>query len=228
MPSGYLASMALKRTIRAETNPMDKSTVISIYPQAIDEVKVTIQPGRFHIDAGSYEKPSLLVVGPSSWWKEIDEDQPLLEITNGSLQVADSIVRDYCNGLYCCNMNDVMPGIFWLPGEIDLVALRMKHKDKLDKVNQNQIRYFSALVKAADTMWARTGGNPLAISSEMRTAARMLNLTDKEWMRDHLMLGNSKCPACATMISPAVIVCPNCKVIVDPKRFAEMKMQFAG
>src|SRR5687768_15368088 len=88
-----------RRTIRAPVNPMDKATIISIYPKPIHEQKWTIEPGVFDIPAGSVESPGLLVVGPSSWWREIDYEQPLLEIPVGSIQIADSIVKDWSNGL---------------------------------------------------------------------------------------------------------------------------------
>src|SRR6187200_2386767 len=88
-----------RRTIRAPVNSLDKSTVVSILPKRIYETKITIQPGVFEIAPGSMEHPSVLVVGASSWWREVDVDQPLLEIPVSSIQVADSIVKDYCNGL---------------------------------------------------------------------------------------------------------------------------------
>src|SRR5258708_2992817 len=126
---GIVASR--RRTIAAPVNPLDKCTIVSIYPREIRETKPTIQPGKFHILAGSIKKPSILIVGPSSWWKEIDEEQPLLEIPNSSIQVADSIVKDYCNGLLGCNMGESMPGIFWVPGAWNLTQVKEKFSDKL-------------------------------------------------------------------------------------------------
>ena len=73
---GFGGFGANRRTIRSPINPMDKSTIVSIYPREIDEVKHTIEPGRFHINAGSRDKPSSLVVGTSVWWKDIDPEQP--------------------------------------------------------------------------------------------------------------------------------------------------------
>ena len=104
-------NQANRRTIRAPVNPLDKSTVISILPKPISERKATIQPGMFELPPGTFENPSILVVGTSSWWREVDENQPLLEIPVSSVQVADSIVRDYCNGLLACDMAEKMPGI---------------------------------------------------------------------------------------------------------------------
>src|SRR5665213_2287644 len=143
-----LLELSKRCTIRAAVNPMDKSTIISIYPRTVDEIKHTIQPGRFHIDAGSYNKPAILVVGPSSWWKDINEDEPLLEIPNSSIQIADSVVKDYCNGLLACNMNDCMPGMFWVPGPYNTIKefLEDKTKDErgIVKGDSNKIRLENA------------------------------------------------------------------------------------
>ncbi len=67
-----------RRTVRGPVNPFDKATVISILPKLVHETKPTIQPGIFDILPGNIEYPQLLVVGPSSWWREIDENQPLM------------------------------------------------------------------------------------------------------------------------------------------------------
>ncbi len=217
-----------RQTIRAQVNPMDKSTIISIFPKMIHETKHTIQPGTFHIEAGSIEKPSILVVGPSSWWKEIDEEQPLLEIPNSSVQVADSVVRDYCNGMLGCNMGDVMPGIFWIPGEFTLVEVQTKHKNLLTKAAENQRRYFTALVRLADGMWARTGGNPLCISEDMRIAATHLNLTGKDWMKDMTLMEQVKCVACGSPRNPNFPVCPVCKAVSDPAKAKALGIVFAA
>jgi hypothetical protein len=116
-----------RRTQRAQINPLDKSTIVSIYPKPIYEVKHTIQPGTFRIEAGSYEKPALLVVGPSSWWRELDEEQPLLEIPVSSVQIAESVVKDYANGLLDCNMADVMPGLLLVSNHLLILKFIIKH-----------------------------------------------------------------------------------------------------
>lgn len=214
-----------RKTQRAHVNPLDKSTVVSIYPHEINEKKPTIFPGDFHLDAGSYQKPALLVVGPSSWWREVDENQPLLEIPNSSIQVADSIVRDYCNGLYLCDMDSLMPGIFWVPGEYSVEKVQKEHKPLLDKALIKQRNWFSALIKVADRLWIGTNGNSLAISDDMRLAARELNLNDKEWLKDIQTSNMVRCLACGSLKSPDYPVCANCKTISDPKKYAELGLK---
>jgi hypothetical protein len=218
-----------RRTVRAEINPLDKSTVVSIYPVAIDEKKPTIQPGKFHIPAGTYEKPATLVVGPSSWWRELGDDEPLLEIPQSSILIADSIVRDYAIGLIECNMNDLMPGLFFVPGEVQVKELLIvpKYKAMLDKAKANQDRWWQALVKNADVLWARTNGNPLAISDDARIAARHLKL-EKAWEKDNIMLEMVPCKACGNRNNSNVVVCPTCRVIIDPVKFKEMGLSFSN
>lgn len=210
---GFPGFVNLRRqTVRAPVNPLDKSTVVSIYPKEIDEVKHTIQPGRFIIPPGSYEKPAILVVGPSSWWRDVDLEQPLLEIPVSSIQIADSVVKDYCNGILGCNMGDSMPGLFYLPGEIKIEQLKKEFSHKLDAAQTKQKVFWANLVKLADMLWARSSGNPLAISDDMRLAARELNLTaNKDWMKDFTMISMVRCKACGSLKNPEFPICATCR-----------------
>lgn len=202
-----------RRTIRGPINPMDKSTVVSILPKEIDETKYTIQPGRFIIAPGTVENPAVLVVGPSSWWREIDEDQPLLEIPVSSIQVADSIVKDYCNGIFACDMDSKMPGLFYVPGEYDVEGIRKNFAKPLANAIAKQKNWYTLLVKLADSLWARSNGNPLAISDDMRLAAKELNIQTKDWMKDFQMVDMVRCFACGALKNPLYPICAACRVL---------------
>lgn len=218
------------KNIRMAANPLDKSTIVSILPSLIDEKKPTLQPGRFIIQPGTYEKPSLLVVGPSSWWKQLEENQPMLEIPNSSVQIADSVIRDFANGLIACNMGDCMPGLFYIPGELTIEEIKKnpKHKLLLEAANVKQRNWFSALVKLADILWARSNGNPLSIGDDMRMAAQELQLKDKAWLRDYNTLELKNCPACGTLRNSSFPVCQHCKAVIDAVKFKELGLSFAN
>jgi hypothetical protein len=205
---------------------MDKTTVVSIYPFEVVETKPTLQPGEFIIPPGSYDKPSIVVFGPSSWWREIDEDQPLLEIPVSSIQVADSIIKDYCNGILGCDMSSAMPGLFYVPGEHNLESVQKNYKKELDAALARQRNWYSALIKLADSLWARSQGNPLAISDSMRVAAREMN-QQKDWMKDFRMIDTVRCKACGGLLNPMFPVCPTCKAINDPAKAKELGLTFA-
>ncbi|MET0787058.1 MAG: hypothetical protein ABWY25_10165 [Paenisporosarcina sp.] len=216
-----------RRTIRAPVNPLDKSTVVSIFPKHIIERKWTIQPGVFEIQPGTYEKPAILVVGPSSWWKEIDENQPLLEIPHSSIQIADSVVKDYINGLIACDMGENIPGLFFIPGEFSVEQIKKDHKKELDEAQRKQKNWYTALVRMGDALWSRSNGNPLAISDDMKMAARDLNLINKEWLKDSLTMDLVRCVACGHLKNPLYPVCSNCKAISDPAKAKELGLVFA-
>lgn len=217
-----LMMAARRKTNRAPVNPMDQSTIVSIYPKDIIEIKHTIQPGVFIIPAGSFDKPSLLTVGPSSWWKEIDEEQPLLEIPHGSNVVADSIVKDYCNGLLGVTMGSAMPGLFYIPGEYDELTLKTKQMSLLIQANERQKNYYNNLVNMANSMWARTNGNPLVISEDMRLAAKELGKLTLDWMSATIETENIRCVACGAMRNPLYPICGSCHTVVDKERAMEL------
>lgn len=219
--------LARRRTIRAPVNPLDKSTVVSIFPKEIHEIKPTIQPGRFFIKPGTPKSPSFLIVGPSSWWKEVDEEQPLLEIPNSSIQIADAIVKDYCNGMLACDMVGRMPGLFFVPGEFDLKLLMERFPKLLTQAITKQEAWFLALIKLADGLWAKTGGNPIVITDDMRLAAKMMNVSGKDWMKDFAMMETVKCVACGMPRNPDFPVCPNCHAITDPVKAKALGIVFS-
>jgi hypothetical protein len=216
-----------RRTVRSTPNPIDKSTVVSIYPKEIVETKPTIQPGKFRIAPGSYDNPSVLVVGMSSWWREVGEEEPLLEIPISSITVADSIVKDWANGIIGANGDDAVPGIFFIPGEFTAEEIKSKHKGLLDRAKARQDNWYRKLLEIADVSWARTNGNPLGISDDMRIAAEMLGKTDRDWYRGVLNTEVATCPACGNINKVGYPVCANCKAIIDPKRAQELGLKFA-
>lgn len=221
-----IPNLSKRRMIRAAKNPMDKCTVVSILPKIIDERKYTIEPGFFHIDAGTFDEPATLVVGSSSWWKDIDFEQPLLEIPTGSIAVAESVVNDYCNGMLGCNMGDAMPGLFYVMGHVNQKDIKLKYKESLELAQAKQNRWFEVLIKLADSLWARTNGNPLTIADDMRMAARLLGRDDKPWLKDYQQTQLTQCMACGGLKNPAFPVCPTCKA-VDQTHPSAKDLKFA-
>ena len=226
MALGFAAfRQARKRTVRAPVNPMDKCTIFSIYPKEIHERKLTVQPGEFVIPAGTPEKPGILIVGPSSWWRDVGEDEPLLEIPHSSTVMAESIVRDYVNGLFGVG-NDMQPGIFWLPGELTVEQLKANFKGQLDKAIRQQNNYYQNLVKLSDALWARTNGNPLSVPEAAKLAAKELGL-NRDWLSNYVRTEVVKCVACGSMRNPDFPICPTCKAVVDTDKAKKLNLKFA-
>lgn len=215
-----------RRLIRSAKNPMDRCTIVSIFPREINEEKITLEQGKFRIPAGTFEDPGILIVGGHNWWKDYDPDQPLLEIPVSSIQVADSIIKDWANGMLGCNMADAMPGLFFVLGEHTKMEIQMKYKTKLNETKIKQDNWYRILVRLADSLWSRTSGNPLAIWEEMKLAARSLNFNDKAWLKDHQQAELTRCFACGSMRNEAYPICPSCKSI-DPNHPDAKNLKFA-
>jgi hypothetical protein len=204
-----------RRPVRGPVNPLDKSTIISIYPKPIEFKNPTLLPGKWNIEAGTVEKPAMLVVGPSSWWKDVGPDEPLIEIVQGSVQIAESLVKDYMNGMFAVNMVDAMIGLFFIPGEISRDKLMNEYHGLLGLALKHQSNYYRSLIKYADALWARSNGNPLALNDEMRMAARSLGVQDRDWMKEHVNVGMVPCFACGEFKHPDYAICKACHSI-DP------------
>lgn len=227
MPAAVVGEIFRKRAIRAPVNPMDRATIVSVYPREIDEKKVTLSPSRWIIPPGSPEKPSLTVIGPSSWWREIDEEQPLLEIPVSSILIAESIVKDWMNGIVECDMADCMPGVFYVPGEFTLPELLAKYGKTVEIYVQKQKNWYNRLVKAGTSLWARGRGNPLVITDDMRMAAKEMGVT-VDWMSQFQAQDMVRCKACGTLKNPNYPVCPECHAIDDPEKAAKLGIKFAS
>lgn len=215
-----------QRMIRGPVNPLDKCTIFSIYPRLIVEKKWTLTPQEFIIPAGSIEKPGRLEVIPSCWWKEVDERQPLLEIPISSIQVADSIINDYCSTMVGVNPGDAMPGVFFIPGKITHSQLLSDYRPLLDKTETMQRKWFNVLIRIADSLWARSGGNPLAIPEEARLAVEQLHV-ERPWTQDIRQSELVRCIACGSLRNPQFPICPTCKAVVDSDKANNLGLKFA-
>jgi hypothetical protein len=223
-----------RRLIRAPINPLDKSTIISILPIPLHEIKPTAFPSVFDIPRAPDGGFSLLTIGSSSWWKEMEDGQPFLEIPNSSIQMAESIIMDYCNGMFCCDMHDSMPGLFFIPGAWDknnIISFvdpvtNQSFAAKLERAKQQQKNFYLEQVKQADILWARTNGNPLAISDWSRIAAEKLGL-NRTWLADFKSVELSNCKACGELININYPVCRYCHAVIDIDKATQLGIKFA-
>lgn len=212
---------------RMPANPIDKTTIVSIYPREIIEEKITIDPWKFKIPAGTVDKPGILVVGTSSYWAKQSNDMPAIEVPISSVKIAESIIEDYSKGMAECDMVDARPGLFFVPGTLTAFEIKAQYKEALEAADIKQKNWFMRLVKVADALWSRSGQNPLALSNDMRIAAEGLNLKDKPWLRDYQTAELVPCFACGSLKNPLFPVCATCRAI-DPKHEMSKEIKFAG
>jgi len=211
---------------RSSINPHDKSTLVSIFPVAINETKETINPKNYKIPAGSFENPSVVVIGAGSWWIDRDEKQPPIEVMCSSVEIAESIISDYTRGMM--GVEDASgPGLFFIPGEHKLDVIKIKYTDSLKKAKERQDRWFNNLIQAGDVLWATGNGNPIMIWGLMKMAAVQMGQSDKPWLANAVAAAKIKCFACGNLRDPKYPVCSVCRAI-DPTHPMAEKVKFAG
>lgn len=223
----------------APKNPLDKSTIISIYPKGFSEKK-PMMPEWYHVQPGTMKEPSFLVVSGASAWRHIDDDKmPPIEIPISSISVAESVIRDWALPIMEVTWGVAQPGIFFLPGEWSkeklesndpsIIALKDTYNKLLEDAYVKQRVWYLRLLEMADVQWSRTNGNPLSISDLMRIAAVETMVSDeKPWMKNFKAMKMKNCPACGIMIMPGFPVCSNCKIIIDEDGFKALNLQFAA
>lgn len=200
---------------RAPTNAMDKATIFSIFPKEVTEQKITLMPHNYVIPGGDMKNPGRLVVGAASWWRDVDPDQPLIEIPISSVVVADSIVTDWAKAIFGYTAGMRSPGIFWIPGELTVEQLKSTtHMPRLLQAEREQKAWFEYLCSIADSLWARSNGNPLAIMDDMKLAAERLGYS-RDWMKNHIAVSLVRCINCGELRNPEFPTCKHCHSVVD-------------
>ncbi len=208
--------------VSARKDPRDKSTIFSIFPQDINEYKITLFPPHYFIPGGTLENPGALVIGPGSWWKDIPESNQLIEVVHNSLDIAQSVIMDYVIGLMAYAPN-AHPGVFYVPEEIEVKDAKVKYAAQFAEADQKQRAWYLRLVNFADQVWSKQP-NPAVISTHMRLAANSLGL-EKDWLKNYTAAAMSKCPACGALRDVAYPVCGSCHMIVDPDKFKALGIQ---
>jgi len=228
LPSWVNAHMR-QRLVPSPKNPLDVSTIISIYPMTFTEKKA-MMPEWYTIEAGSIKQPSFKIVEGASAWADRMADMPMLEIPISSISVAESVIRDWMVGIMEVVLGTAQPGVFFLPGSWDMIKLQTDvHAIQVfNTVINMQKAWFLKLINIADAMWARSNGNPLVISELQRIAAEHMQMEEKPWMKNFTVTRMTNCPACGTMVQPGYPICSNCKIIVDPEGFKQLNLSFAS
>jgi len=207
---------------RTPPSALDIYTIVSIFPKPIREIKVTLDPGEWIIPAGSYEKPGVLTIGSSVSWIKYSAEMEAVELSFSAIQIAHSVITDYSAGLIAVRVGIAQPGLFYVEGRKTSEQVVKDHKTALDNAKKLQDTWYSSLVTAADSLWARSNGNPVAIPTDSRIAAEALGLKNKPWMQDFNTLQMVSCVNCGNLRNPNYPSCPSCRVVVDLALFKKL------
>lgn len=203
-------------------------TVVSLVPFEIKEEKPGLIPGYFRIPASDGKNPVCLVVEAAKHNVYLDETRGSLPVQDASDQVARSIVEDFLSSQLGIS-DGVHPGLFWLVGSVTPEEVVKNHGDELRIAKLAQQRWFIEICKIADNDWNRRRQHN-SISDFQRKAAELLGYTKEthEWMAPSLVMGSQTCPACNSVVSPGIAICPNCRCILDKEKYSRLEFATKG
>ena len=202
---------------------MDSATLVSIVPCSIREQK-PILPSEFFLEAGSYEKPSILLVGKGLNDIYVGEgrgqagpERSVIRVPVEADVIAAAIVVDWMEAQYGVVLPDAKPGFFWVPGHVTVASLAKE----LDQAQAHQVLWFKNLVRLADDDWNKFRQHK-TISDIQRYACNALKL-ERPWLLDNeIVQALSECPSCFEKVHPKAIVCSHCQLVLDEERHKAM------
>jgi hypothetical protein len=199
------------------------STVVSYMPFPINEEKPGLFPPRYHIDASDMKTPSLLKIGTANHFVYLDESRGTLRVPDPSDQVARSICEDYIESQLGVD-DDARPALFWVPEDVSAEEIKEKMKIEIARYLLKQKQWFTNVCMLADNDWNRYHQHNV-ISAFQRQCAKFIGLkqSEHEWMSPLTTMESNACPACGTSVAKGVIICPNCKLILDKEKAKEFE-----
>ena len=201
------------------------STVISFVPFEIREEKPGLLPPRFYIPASDMKIPQLLKVGNAIHYVYLDEGRGNLQVKNPSDIIARSIVEDYKSSQLGI-ADDAGPAIFWKDKDMSILDIMQECKDEIAILLQAQKMWFLNIAQIAENDWAKYHQHNV-ISTFQRRAAEIIGWTSTQhaWMSPITTMKSSPCPACGSAVPNGMVICSNCRCVLDPEKYKEL--QFA-
>lgn len=215
-------------------NPMDKTTIVSVYPREIVDVKPTLFPSRFVVPAAGFNDFSLLIIeGASYFIPSMIEKQPPTEVQVNSMMLAESILHDSIPSMNLVT-SESQPGVFCIPGEWTRKTIKdYAHADGrtfvqlVELARTWQQNYWKSVIDEADYFWSQ-GANPKVIPDDAKLAAKILELDKvKPWMNNVVASELVPCIACGAMKNPIYPICQVCRTVNNPDQVKALGLVFA-
>ena len=205
---------------------MSTATLVNGAPFQIKEQRPQCEPFEFFIKPADFLAGGLEVfpIEKSKQGVYLDAQRGWMTVQKTGEEVAKSIVRDLLVAQIASDEPGYRPAIFWVPGMFDSgEQVKKQFADKVKEELECQKRWFQALVKLADNMWAKQP-HAYMISDIHRAAALSLGVK-RAWV-DDAPGSMTQCPACFALIRKEAIVCYSCKLIVNEEK--AKALHFAG
>ena len=197
-----------------------KTTIVSIFPQEINEVKPGLFPGRYKLLASKDGKPTCTIISEATHYVYLDVDRGHMPVRNPSIQVAESIVHDFINS--CMEISeDAYPGLFCVPGVHTPESVEKEFTTELKMATTAQTNWYKNLVALANKDWSEFHKYNV-VSGIQKLAAKALGIK-KDWTEISEARLQIACKFCLATIDTECVVCPNCHEVVNAERFEAIK-----
>jgi hypothetical protein len=195
-----------------------KYTIVSFYPNDINEQKQGIHPGDYKLSAcKDLNKPQVLIVDNAYHYVDIGENRPPLKNWKPAEEVANSVVNDLLRAMFGVTPGVLQPAVFCIEGEFTADDVLKKHGSLCAKYKQLQHDWMTELVKVADDEWSKRPGAHRLITKDARIACQTLGL-NRPWNLDSAVLPKlSACPFCYVTVDERATICHNCKSKIEKK-----------
>jgi hypothetical protein len=199
-----------------------KVSIISILPIEIRDTKPNLYPGNFIIPAGTRAKPGILTIGNSRFYVPMAFGAAPLPVQSYCLEVANSVVNDWIGALIEVTP-ECRPGIFVAPKQFNSTQQVLAElATELIKAEEAQRQWFMRLVNEADHEFSKHN-QARSISDLQKIAGRELNLQNKPWLMTVDQLSVNNCPACFKPVNTNAVICGDCRYILKPDIYENMK-----
>lgn len=194
---------------------MPKATVVSICPFETIEQK-PIAKGYFKIPAAPKDDFVVLVIDESFYNIRLPATDNHIKVPVPAHHIARSIVDDF-RGSVVESSDNAGPGMMWFDGELTKTEVKLKFKNELELMKNQQEAWFVNLCKRADDDWNRFHQVGL-ISDHQRYAAKYLNYNPDWLINYNPKEGFVDCPACYSKIDSRAIKCASCGAILNKEK----------
>lgn len=195
-------------------------TIVSGYPEAISEKKISLMPDTFEIPAAEKGDFHVLHVDHAVTFRYIDEARGTDRRPIFDKELAEAICADLSKAKIEVDAS-AGPALYAIEGKLSKedILKDKSLKKQLDEALARQNVWFQRLVQRADDDWAKYKRHTV-INALQRKAANYLGLGNKEWALELSQMLIANCKFCGSPVRPEVIVCPTCHNVLNKEAYA--------
>lgn len=199
---------------------MSNATIVSVCNFSIGpEFKPGLFPNDYVIPAATEDKLGLAVIGDG--YVDVPQlDRKSIRMIVIAAEIARSIVEDWKIAQLQIGPG-AQPGLFYVDGAHSEDTILDTCEDKLEKARNEHTEWANRLVKMGDDLWQLKPSHR-QISRTMISAAIYLHV-DRVWTKSSKPTDTVICPACTSRVPTGAAVCLQCKVILDPEKYAQFE-----